>query len=179
MPMPKHLQLRDAYCSAPPLRTSSLRPPPLYRDEEVRRPCAPLRPVKQEVRESEVDSVEFIVDERDKEVEDVKLAARPFKVEASLRVGLAAISLRPPPSSASTSSEEAAAAAPGPSHRTQALCRIPFSVLGPADQPGGRGRPKGSKSRPRIAFGLSTPPERAAKLEAEEKIAKMTPTKQV
>ena len=85
------------------------------------------------------------------------------------------------PSSASTSSEEAAAA-PGPSqwaHQTQALCRIPDKGLGPADPPKGRGRPKGSKSRPRIVFGLSTPPERAAKLKAENSIAQMKASKQV
>ena len=107
MPMPKQLQLRDAYCSAPPLRTSTLRPPRLSRDEESRRPRAPLRPVKREVRESsEVDSVKYFIDDSDAEV---KPAVRPVKEEAGgIRVGLAAISLRPPPSSASTSSEEAA-----------------------------------------------------------------------
>ena len=128
-----------------------------------------------------MDSVKYVVDERDK-VEDLKPAARPFKVEAELRVALAAISIRPPLSSASTSAEEAAAAAPGHSrgnHRTEALCRIPSNVLGPADQPRGRGWPKASKSRPRITFGLSTPPEQGAKLKAEEKLAKMSPSKQV
>ena len=174
MPMPK--QLWDAYCSAPPIKTTSLRPPRHSCDEEARLPRAPLRPIKREVRESEVDSVKFIVNERD--LVDVKPAAKPFKVEPELRVGLVAISLRPPPSLASTSSEEA----PGPSrgnHRRQALCQIPSNLLDPADQPRGRGRPKGSKSRPRITFGLSTPPERAAKIKAEENLAKMTPSKQV
>ena len=128
----------------------------------------------------EADSVEFVIDDQD---EDVKLAVRPLKVERPIKieedlpqlgVGLAAISLRPPPSTASTSSDKA-----GPSHRTAALCRIPERQLGSAVQPCGRGRPKGSKSRPRIALGLSTPPERTAKNKAEAEIAKMLPSKHV
>ena len=129
-----------------------------------------------------MESVEYIVDDRD-EVEDVdvdvKPAAKPVKVKVEadprqIRAGLAAISLRPPPSSAFTASEETVGG-----HRTAALCRIPSNVLGPADQPRGGGWPKGSKSRPRICFGLSTPPEMAAKLKAEANLAKMTPSKQV
>ena len=180
MPMPKQLT-RDAYCLAPPLKTTTIRPPRLSRDAEVRRPRAPLRPVKREVDSSEIDSVEFVIDNAD---EDVKLAARPVKIEQDprqVRLGLAAISIRPPPSSACTSWEEAAAA-PGPSQCarwTQALCRIPDKGLGPADPPRGRGRPKGSKSRPRIIFRLSTPPKRAGKLRAEANLAKMSPSKQV
>ena len=122
MPMPKQLEW-DAYCSAPPLKTLTLRPPRISRDAEARRPRAPLRPVKREVYSSEVESVKFIVNDND---EDVKPAAT-VKIEVDprqLRVGLAANSLRPPPSSAWTSSEEA----PGPSrylHRTEALCCIP------------------------------------------------------
>ena len=178
MPMPKQLE-RDAYCSAPPLSTSTLCPPRISRDAEARRPRAPLRPVKRETDSLEVKSAEFIVDDSE---EDVK---PPIKIEfdpSQLRVGVAAISIRPPPSSASTSSDEATAAAPGPSrwsHRTEALCRIPDSTLGPADSPRGRGRPKGSKSRPRISFGLATLPERAAKLKAEESLAGMSSSKQV
>ena len=96
--------------------------------------------------------------------EDTIKREQPIKVEADPRqitLGLAAIAIRPANSAASTSSEEAA----GPSHTaylTEALCRIPSGQLGPADPPRGRGRPKGSKSRPRIpiTFGISTPPER-------------------
>ena len=79
--MPKQLT-RDAYCSAPPLKTTTIRPPHLSRDAEVRRPCAPLRPVKREVDSSEIDSVEFVIDNAD---EDVKLAARPVKIEQDPR----------------------------------------------------------------------------------------------
>ena len=136
MPMPKQLEWA-AYCSAPPLKNSTLRPLRISRDAEALRPRAPLRPIKREVNKSlEVESVEFVVDEDDKKFEP---AARLVKIEEAprqLRVGLAAISLRPPPSSASTSSEEA-----GPSRRTAALCQIPGNTLGPAEQPRGRGRP--------------------------------------
>ena len=172
MPLSSKLVLRDAYCSAPPL-TSSLRPPRLSRAKEARRPRAPFRPVKQEVNESE-DSVEFVVDKDEWPVKcewPVKRERpvdpdRPVTVEQDPRqivLGIAPIAIRQPASSASTSSEEA----PGPSshaHRTQALCCVPPSQLGPADPPRGKGRPKGSKSRPRIPilFGLSTLPKRAA-----------------
>ena len=91
MPLSSKLVLRNAYCSAPPL-TSSLLPPRLSRAEEARRPSAPLRPVKQEVHESEADSVEFVVDEEDEQ---------PVKVEPDPRqliVGIAAIAIRQPAS---------------------------------------------------------------------------------
>ena len=179
MPMSNgKLQLRDAYCSAPPL-TTSFRPPRLSRAEEALRPRAPLRPVKREVRESEADSAEFVVDEEDERPIKVE---RPVKLEPDprqIRLGIAAIAIRQPASSASTSSEEA----PGPSrhaHRTQALCRVPPSQSGPADPPRGKGRPKGSKSRPRIPviFSLATPPEQAASAKARKSLARMTPAKQ-
>ena len=108
MPLTSKLVLRDAYCSALPL-TLSLRPPRISSAEEALRPRAPLRPVKQEVRESEADSVEFIVDE---DIERPIKLERPFKIEPDPRQitsGIAAITIRQP--SASTSSEEA----PGPS----------------------------------------------------------------
>ena len=60
--MPKQLQ-PDAYCSAPPLSTTTLRPPRISRDIEVRRPRAPLVIVKREIDSSEVESVEFVVDD--------------------------------------------------------------------------------------------------------------------
>ena len=74
MPLSSKLVLRDANCLAPPL-TSSLRQPSLSRAEEAHRPRAPLRPVKQEVKESE-DSVEFVVDEEDE---------RPVKCERPVK----------------------------------------------------------------------------------------------
>ena len=128
--------LRDAYCSAPSIATS-FRPPRLSREEEAVRPRAPLRPVKREVRESEADSAEYIVDEEDERPIKIEW---PIKVEADprqIRFGLAAICIRQHASTASTSSEEA-----GPSstaYRMQALRRIPASVLGPADPSQGRG----------------------------------------
>ena len=142
-------------------------------------PSGPLLPhsvviVKREIDSSEVESVEFVVD--DEFTIDVK--PQP-KVELDPRQ-LAALSIRPTPSSASTSSGKGAAA-PGPSqwaHRTAALCRIPSQSLGPADPPRGRGRPKGSKSRPRIVYGLTPLLERAAKIKAEESLAEMKTSKQ-
>ena len=169
------LILRDAYCSAPPINTSFC-PPRLSRKEEAVRPRASLRPVKREVRESEADSAEFVFDKEDERPIKVE---PPVKVERDPRqlcVGLAAISIRQPASAASSSSEEVAGPK-GTAYRTQALRRIPSSRLGLADPPRGRGRPKGSKSRPRIAltYGLAVPPERAPSVKARENLAKMTP----
>ena len=48
---------RDAYCSVPPLSTSTLRPPRISREVEARRPRAPLIKVKREV-ESSIKSAE-------------------------------------------------------------------------------------------------------------------------
>ena len=175
MPMPKQLE-RDAYCSAPPLSTSTLQPPRLSRDVEARRPRAPLITVKREIESSEIESVEFVVDD------DFEVDAKPqVKVELDphqLRADIAALSLRPPPSSASTWSGEGGAPSKW-AHRTAALCRIPSQSLGSADPPRGRGQPRGSKSWPRIVFGLSTLPERAAELKAEVSVAEMTSSKQV
>ena len=72
---------------------------------------------------------------------------------------VAAITIRQPESAASTSSEEAQV--PSTSfYRTQPLCRVPSAELGPADPPRRPGRPKGSKSWPRIAavHSLLVPP---------------------
>ena len=97
-----------SYCSAPPLKTSSriLLPPRPTRAEETRRPRAPLRAVKAEVRESESESVEFIVDEEDdvdvKPDVQVKIEPNPRHITAQV----AAIAIRQPDSAASTSSEE-------------------------------------------------------------------------
>ena len=93
--------------------------------------------MKREVRESEADSAEYIVDEEDERPIKIEW---PIKVEADprqIKFALAAICIRQPASTASTSSEEA-----GPSstaYRMQALRRIPASVLGPADPSQGRG----------------------------------------
>ena len=99
-----------------------------------------------------------------------------------MRAGIAALAIRPPPSEASSGSGDPAAAAPGPSNwgvRTQALCRVPGGGLGPADSPRKRGRPKGSKTRPRVAFNLKTLPERKEKDGAKGKLAEMSSNKQV
>ena len=96
----------------------------------------------------------------------VKIEPDPRQITARV----AAIAIRQPKSAASTSSEEAHR----PSYRTQPLCRIPSGQLGPADQPRGCGRPKGSKSRPRVAFAVDTLPERQEKLRAEERLSKMS-----
>ena len=165
--------LRDSHCSAPPLQ-STFRPPRLSREAEaVLPPRAPLRPTKKEVRESETSSsVEFFIDD----AEDVKV-----KVEASVEVTedprqlcarLAAIRVAQPAPTASSSSKEVAGPS-GTAYRTQALRRIPSAQLGPAEPPRGRGRPKGSKSRPRVAltFVTSAPPDRVAAAEARSKMA--------
>ena len=111
------------------------------------------------------DSAEFVVDERD--VEDVKLEPKIEPDPRQLSARVAALAIRHPALSASTSSEEAQGPYI-PEYRTQPLCRIPSGQLGPADAPRGRGRPKGSKSRPRIeaVHGLPFPPVRAASARA-------------
>ena len=110
----------DAYCSAPPLTTSShlLLPPRLTRAQEARRTRAPLCDVKPEVRELEADSVEFVVDEDD---EEIKPDIRQPKIEPDprqLTVKIAALAIRQPTSAASTSSEEAQRPGPSSSYRT-------------------------------------------------------------
>ena len=145
----------SSYCSAPPLISSHL-PPRLSRAEEARRPRAPLRTIKAEVRESEADSADFTFKDEDVNV-DVKPVIVPDPRHLSARV--AAISIRQPESGG----EDRHA-----SFRTQPLCRVPSSQLGPGDPPIRPGRPKGSKSRPKIAPvpDLPTPPVRAAAAKA-------------
>ena len=115
--------LRDfnAYCSAPPLTSSRiLLPPRLTRAEEARRPRAPLRAVKAEVRESE-EFVEFVLNEEDDEKPEIEVKIEPDPRQ--LVACVAAITIRQPKSATSTSSEE-----PVPStssYRTQPLCRVP------------------------------------------------------
>ena len=168
----KRVILVDAssYCSAPPLATSSriLLPPRPTRAEEARRPHAPLRAVKAEVRESEAESVEFVFeDEEEEKAEDVKPKIELDPRQLSARV--AAISIRQPSSAASASSGEERDG----SFRTQPPCRVPPSQLGPADPPRRPGRPKGSKSRPRIVPipDLPVPPVRAAAARAAKGMA--------
>ena len=94
MPMPRQLA-RDAYCSAPPISTSSLCPPRLSRKIEARRPRAPLVAIKREVQESSIESVEFFVDE---DLEDLNIKP-PIKVEIDPRqvsVCVAGLTIRPP-----------------------------------------------------------------------------------
>ena len=176
---------RDAYCSAPPLTSAPLilLPPRLpSRAEEARRPRTTLahRPrapllaiVKREVRESEMDSAEFIVDERD--AVDVKVEPKIEPDPRHLSAQVAALAIRHPDSTASTASEEAQGPS-GIAYRTQPLCTIPSSQLGPAAPARKPGRPKGSKSKPRIpvTFGLPVPPVRqaAAKARAEMSTSK-------
>ena len=179
--MPKYLKQleRDAYCSALPLSTSSLHPPRISREAEARRPRVPLFEVKREI-ESSIELAEFVVDD-EFEVDE----KHPVKVEINprqLRAGIAALAIRPPPSTESTSSGEAAAAAPGPSQwgiRSAALSRIPEGGLGPVDPPRRQCRPKGSKTRPRVAFNLTTLPERTAKVKAEASLPGMSSSRQV
>ena len=100
MPMPKQLT-QDAYCSAPPLSTTTLRPPLLSCDVKARRPRAPLTVMKREIESSETESVEFVVDEKF-EI-DVMPQVGVELDPRQLRAEVAALSLWPTPSSASTS----------------------------------------------------------------------------
>ena len=181
--MPNTLQqiCREAYCSSPPLTSTSLRPPRLTPETEAGRPRAPLRTpvadVKAEI--SLIESMEFFADKVD-DVKDVKprIEFDPRQIGDPLQVRIAALAIRAPLSS--SSAEGGAAAAPGPSGhqepqglRWQSNGRIPQGHLGPADPPRKRGQPKGSKSRPRVAFSVDTLPERQEKLRAAERLAKM------
>ena len=117
-----------------------------------------------------IESVEFVEGE-----EDVK---PELKFGIPQQASLVALVIRP--SSSSSSVDEGASVAPSPSRfpkpwglRGQSQGHIPKGDLGQADPPRQRGRPKGSKSRPRVAFRLATLPERQEKLKAEEQLAKM------
>ena len=137
----------------------------------------PIVEYKAEVTWS-IESAEFLQDEDFDVTPTIRIEVDPRQ----LRAGSAALAIRPPPSPASSTSGKAAAAAPGPSQWgvwSAALCRIPEGDLGPAEPPRRRGRPKGSKTRPQVAFNLDMLPERAEKLKAEERLAGMTSNKQV
>ena len=175
--MPQDLKQldRDAYCSAPPLSTSTLRPPCLSREAEARHPRAPIVDVKREVGSS-IESVEFVLDD--------EFDVKPPKVEIDLRQlrrGIAALTIAHLPTSPS-SSTSGDAGAPGPSNwgiRLAPLNRIPEGNLSPADPPRKRGRPKGSKTQPRLAFSLVTLPERKESAMARQRIAVMSSKNQV
>ena len=164
------LTLRNAHCSAPPLRASFHLPRLSREAEAVLRPRAPLWPTKREVRESEASSAEFSLGKADavkvKVEADVEVAQDPRQLCAQL----AAVRIERPAPTASSSSSDVAGPS-GTAYRTQALRRIPTNQLGPADPP--RGRPKGSKNRLRVAltFGTSAPPERAEVAKARAKMA--------
>ena len=142
-----------SYCSAPPLETYSrlFLPPRLTRAQEARRPRAPLREVKREVRKSKLDSAEYAVDASDEA--DIKLNIRPVIMSdpRQLTARIAAIAIRQPPSAAS--SEEAQRPSTSNSkpstsnYRMQPLCSVPSARVGPADPPRRPGRPKWAKSR--------------------------------
>ena len=121
-----------AHCSAPPLQ-AEFRLPRLQRDvETVTRPRAPLRPLKWEDESSADAVVEFRLDVAD---------ALEVKVEAA--------------------ETEEEAEAPRLLCARMAAVRVsqePATI----NKPRGPGRPKGSKSKPRVepVFDTSAPPER-------------------
>ena len=136
--------ISPAHCSAPPLR-AAFRLPRLPRDvEAVTRLRMPLRPTKWE-EASEADAVcEFRIDPLD-EVE--------IKVEA----------------------EEAAEAPIEVEERREVRAQFATLRVTPAaaNSPRKPGRPKGSKSRPRVApqHDRSAPPERGEAKKASARIA--------
>ena len=167
MPIQLKQLSREAYCSAPPIPSSSLCPPRLTREREQCRPHAPLRKpqaeffVKGEVSSESVEDVEC--------KSDVKFEPRipfdPRQRSDQLQAGLAALAIRP--SSSASSADEKTPTAPGPSRYAkpwgicgEQLCHVPVG-------------PKGSKSRSRVAFTVATLPERPEKLKVEERLAKM------
>ena len=133
---------------------------------KAKRPRAPILEVKREVGSS-IESAEFVLDNK-------------FDVEPEIRVGPAATA------AGSSSARHRACVrvfqrvrrrrGTRPvklGGRSAPLSRIPEGDLGPADPPRRRGRPKGSKTRPRVAFCLVTLPEQKEKVEAERCLAQM------
>ena len=135
-----------AHCSAPPLQ-ASFRLPRLSRDvEAVIRLRTPLRPTKQEEGSETGAEAEFVMGVADE---------AKVKVEA----------------------EEPIEVAEDPRQLCARLAAISIVPRDPAaNQPRGPGRPKGSKSKPRVEqrFDTSAPPERD---EAKKARAKMAPKK--
>ena len=138
-----------AHCSSPPLQ-AAFRLPRLPRDvETVLRPRTPLRPAKWEVASDDFAVVEFGIGRLDEirvKVEAEEAAEAPLVVEGVREVRAQFATLRVAPPA------PAAASCP----------RKP-------------GRPKGSKSRPRVApqHDISAPPEREKARMASAKIAAM------
>ena len=135
-----------AHCSAPPLQ-ASFRLPRLSRDVEAfTRPRTPLRATKRDASSEAGAVAEFRMDFTD----EVKV-----KVEA----------------------EEQIKVAEDPRQLCARLSAVRIAPQARAsDRPNGRGRPKGSKSKPRVEphFDTSAPPERD---EARKARAKMAPRK--
>ena len=116
---------------------------------------------------SSIESVEF--EEFEEFKPDVKLFGIPFKPrqrDDPLQVSLVALAIHP--SSLSSSVDEGPPGAPGPSRFAE-----PWGLRGQRLSHVPEGCPKGSKSRPRVAFEIVTLPERQEKLKAEERLAKM------
>ena len=139
----------SAYCSAPPLQ-SSFRLPRLSRDAEaVTRPRTPLRPAKREEASEAGAIFDFGIDRLDEVVE--------FKVEA----------------------EEATEAPVEVGEEREIRAQLSALRVAPpapaADCPRRPGRPKGSRSRPRVEprHDFSAPPERLKAREATARIAAM------
>ena len=131
-----------AHCSAPPLQ-SNFRLPRLSRDAEaVTRPRSPLLPAKWEESSESGAVVEFGVDEFD-EAEVKVEEEEPIEV-AEGQQGLCA--------------------------RLSAIRILPQATA--TVRPRGPGRPKGSKSRPRVEprFDRSAPPERGEAKKATARI---------
>ena len=134
-----------AHCSAPPL-PSGFRLPRLSRDAEaITRPRTPLLPTKWEERSECEAVVEFSLDRAD-EAEIKVEVEEPVEVEEAQQRLCASLS---------------------------AVRILPHATT--AGGPRGPGRPKGSKSRPRVEprFDKSAPPEREKARMASAKIAAM------
>ena len=113
--MPVHLRQlsREAYCSAPPLPSFSIRPPRLTRDSEASRPHAPLRTPVGEVKAeiSSIESVEFVEEEDVKPDIKFGIPFNPRQRDDPLQASLAALAIWP--ASSSSSVDEGTSAAPG------------------------------------------------------------------
>ena len=171
------LQLDSAaYCSAPPIQ-GSLIPP---REVEAQRPRGPLR--LQEAVKAEVSSIELIKSINvDSPYLKPVIPFDPRQLDDPLQLQVAALKIEPSSSSVKDLKPQQA---PGPLRfvypwgvRGTTLCHTPDKVLGPADPPRRRGRPKGSKSRPRVEFTTVTLPERPKKLKAKKRLAVMASKK--
>ena len=141
------LGVAPAHCSAPPLQ-AAFRLPRLSRDAEtITRPRTPLRPIKAEGGASEYGAVcEFEVDRRDEVA---------VKVEAE------------------EEAEESVVERAATSSVCAQFSTVRIAPPTPATAPRRPGRPKGSRSRPRVEprHDKSAPPEREEARKAMTKIA--------